>query len=138
MYLIISRNYELAEQYFTNSIRHDSSITEAWLNRGVSRFYQNKLDQAEKDLRYCREHGLRKDMDKVFYYLGRVNESKNDTAKAIAMYDSVLNYNPGQTKSIEKIMRLYANQKKYEKALEYSKGSVPKLSTEVTKIFWVA
>ncbi|MGM0649671.1 MAG: tetratricopeptide repeat protein [Bacteroidota bacterium] len=136
MYLIISREYQLAEESFTNSIKYDSSITEAWLNRGVARFYQKKLDQAEKDLRYCKNHGLRKDMDKVFYYLGRVNEYKKDTAQALAMYDSVLNYSPNQNKTIEKIRDIYAKQNNYQKALEYNKMLIENASPENDQV-WV-
>ncbi|MGC9331629.1 MAG: tetratricopeptide repeat protein [Bacteroidales bacterium] len=136
VYLIVGRDYETAETYFTKSIMYDSTIYESWLNRGVARFYQNKLDEAEQDLWYCKEHGFRKDKDKVFYYLGRVNEYKQDTAKAIVMYDSVLTYNPGQTKSIENIMRLYANQKKYEKALKYSNILVKNANPQNDKV-WV-
>jgi len=136
MYLIISREYQLAEKCFTNSIKYDSSITEAWLNRGVARFYQNKFDQAEKDLWYCKEHVLKKDMDKVFYYLGRVSEYKKDTAQALAMYDSVLNYSPHQNKTIEKIRDIFAKQKKYQKALKYNDMLIENASPENDKV-WV-
>jgi tetratricopeptide (TPR) repeat protein len=136
IYLIIARDYQKAEDYFSKSIRYDSTIYEAFMNRGIARFYQNKLNQAEKDLIYSKKHGFRKDMDKVYHYLARVYESQNDTTKAIAMYDSVLNYNPGQIKSIEKIMHLYANQKKYEKALQYSNMLVNNASPKNDKV-WV-
>ncbi|MFW5805380.1 MAG: tetratricopeptide repeat protein, partial [Bacteroidales bacterium] len=136
IYLIIARDYQKAEDYFSKSIRYDSTIYEAFMNRGIARFYQNKLNQAEKDLIYSKKHGFRKDMDKVYHYLARVYESQNDTTKAIAMYDSVINYNPGQIKSIEKIMHLYANQKKYEKALQYSNMLVNNASPKNDKV-WV-
>ncbi|MEA3447446.1 MAG: hypothetical protein U9Q98_03200 [Bacteroidota bacterium] len=136
IYLIVARDNKKAEENFTNAIKHDSTIYEAWMNRGVARFYQNKLEQAEEDLNYCKEHGFRKDMDKVFYYLGRINEYKKDTAQALTMYDSVLNYSPNQNKTIEKIRDIFTKQKNYKKALEYNDILIENASPENDKV-WV-
>lgn len=120
IYLIIGREYERAEGYFTRCLQIDSTVTEAWLNRGVARYHQEKYKQSKRDLQHCIQSGLEKDMDKAFYYLGMIAETRGDTAKAIAMYDSVLNYSPGQPRSLEKLQSIYAASNAYEKALEYN------------------
>ncbi|MFO7789378.1 MAG: tetratricopeptide repeat protein [Bacteroidales bacterium] len=136
IYLIVARDNQKAEENFTNAIKHDSTIYEAWMNRGVARFYQKKLEEAEDDLNYSKKHGFRKDKDKVFYYLGRINEYKKDTAQALAMYDSVLNYSPDQNKTIEKIRDIYAEQNNYQKALEYNEMLIENAGPENDKV-WV-
>jgi tetratricopeptide (TPR) repeat protein len=136
IYLIIGREYPKAEQYFSRCLRIDSTVTEAWLNRGVARYYQEEYKQAKRDLQHCIQSGLEKDMDKAFYYLGMIAENQGDTTKAIAMYDSVLTYSPEQPKSLEKLQNLYAADKAYQKALEYNARLRKKASPKNDQV-WV-
>ncbi|MFP4664711.1 MAG: glycosyltransferase family 39 protein [Bacteroidales bacterium] len=136
IYLIIGREYERAEGYFSRCLRIDSTVTEAWLNRGVARYHQEKYKQAKSDLQRCVQSGLEKDMDKAFHYLGMIAETRGDTTKAIAMYDSVLTYSPEQPKSLEKLQNIHAAGESYQKALEYN-GRLRKTASPKNDQVWV-
>lgn len=102
IYMIIGRDYNTAERYFTGCIERDTTIPEAYMNRGVCRFYLKKYDESLSDLESSKSFNMEKEMDKIFYYSGQIYEIKGEYEKAIEAYDSALIYNPSQANIIEK------------------------------------
>ncbi len=102
IYMIIGRDYNTAERYFTGCIERDTTIPEAYMNRGVCRFYLKKYDESLSDLESSKSFNMEKEMDKIFYYSGQIYEIKGEYEKAIEAYDSALFYNPSQANIIEK------------------------------------
>ncbi len=83
IYLIIARNYEKAKIYFDNCIELDSTLDEAYLNRGMANYYLKNYNQSINDLeKHYKFDKTGKNTDKVFYYIGLSYLAKGDTTKA--------------------------------------------------------
>lgn len=136
IYLIIGRDYPTAETYFTNCISIDTTIPETYMNRGVSRYYQDKFELALQDLKKCQNFEMEKEFDKVYYYTGLIYERNKDTALAIQMFDSALVYSPRQIKILEKQKDIAFIQKRYNDALSYNDKIISLISKDDDKL-WV-
>jgi tetratricopeptide (TPR) repeat protein len=119
IYMIIGRDYNTAETYFTKCIQTDSSIPEAYMNRGVSRYHLGKLQAAKIDLEKSKAFRLESELGKTFYYLGQIHEQFHDTIQAKQAYDSAFHYNPEQKRIIEKQVNLAKAQENWKEALSY-------------------
>ncbi|MDA3910869.1 MAG: glycosyltransferase family 39 protein [Bacteroidales bacterium] len=119
IYMIIGRDYKTAETYFTKCIQADSSIPEAYMNRGVSRYHLGKLQAAKNDLETSNAFRMESELGKTFYYLGQVYEQLHDTIQAIQAYDSAFYYNPDQKRILEKQVNLAKVQQNWNDALFY-------------------
>jgi tetratricopeptide (TPR) repeat protein len=81
IYLIIERDYVTAKTYFDKCIELDSTLDEAYLNRGIANYYLNNYDQSIKDVqRHYKIAKSDENFDKVFYYTGLSLLAKGDTA----------------------------------------------------------
>ena len=83
IYLIIARDYEKAKIYFDKCIELDSTLDEAYLNRGMANYYLKNYNQSINDLeKHYKFDKTGKNTDKVFYYIGLSYLAKGDTTKA--------------------------------------------------------
>jgi len=136
IYMIIGRDYETAETYFTKCIRADSSIPEAYMNRGVSRFYLGKLQAAQKDLEKSKSFRFEPELGKTFYYLGQIYEQLHDTTQAKMAYDSAFYFNPDQKRILENQVSLAISQKNWKEALYYQEKMTTLANPKNDKV-WV-
>jgi len=136
IYMIIGRDYQLAENYFTKCIQADSSIPEAYMNRGVSRFHLNKLQTAKTDLEKSKAFRFESEMGKIFYYLGQIHENMHDTIQAKQAYDSAFYYNPEQKGILKKQVKLAESQRNWKDALFYQE-KLTKLANPKDDKVWV-
>ena len=83
IYLIIGKDYKLAKTYFNQCIANDSTLNEAYLNRGIANYYLNYYEQCIEDL--VMHESLANDShnaDKIYYYTGKSQLALGDTIES--------------------------------------------------------
>lgn len=80
IYLILERDYITAKSFFDKCIELDSTLDEAYLNRGIANYYLNNYTQSIKDVQKHYNIALsNENFDKVFYYTGLAQLAIGDT-----------------------------------------------------------
>ncbi|MDD4236841.1 MAG: hypothetical protein PHF99_12580 [Bacteroidales bacterium] len=119
IYLIIARNYEKAKIYFDNCIELDSTLDEAYLNRGMANYYLKNYNQSINDLeKHYKFDKTGKNTDKVFYYIGLSYLAKGDTTKANTNLLKTLEINDVSNVVIADIKETFVKNNNYDLAIK--------------------
>jgi tetratricopeptide (TPR) repeat protein len=102
--IIHNRNGDIQDAIddFNTALDIDSSLAEAFLNRGNSYFLSGQHDAALSDYDQALALGLSKPW-LAWYNIGLAYEAKKDTAKAREAYQKALDLNPGFTQAQMKL-----------------------------------
>jgi tetratricopeptide (TPR) repeat protein len=87
--MIIYKNYTLAEQQFSQSIKADSTVASSYLNRGITNYYLKKYKQSISDLdAYVNKNKniSDKEFDKAFLFTAKSKLELGDTLSATNYY----------------------------------------------------
>jgi len=83
-----NRSWELAINYFSKSIEHNSANADAYYQRGVAHYWSDNLDKSIYDCRKCIE--LKPEYVEAYFSLGRLYEKAGRAQDAIGSYNQFL------------------------------------------------
>lgn len=121
IYLIIYKDYSTATHYFDICIKLDSSIDEAFLNRGIAAFSLKQYTEAKLDLNHYLSLS-EKMQEKAFYYLAKSHIETGDTATGDTYFIKVIDTNTSTKQINEEIFDYFFFRKKYNEAIMAAKS----------------
>lgn len=118
IYLIIARDYTLAKSYFDQCLEVESTLDEAFLNRGIANFYLNEYNNCIEDMiEYQKLVKTDKNFEKVFYYLGRSYYALGDSINGRKYLLETLSVPHTSDAVIKDIQKFFADNDDYISAI---------------------
>ncbi|HEY5714193.1 MAG TPA: tetratricopeptide repeat protein [Candidatus Gracilibacteria bacterium] len=107
----------LAKHFADLAIKDEIGYIDAWVLRGYSYFLMQQYQVAEADFRHA--YSLDTTRPETQYFLGLTLYELENYEEAVLYFEQVLEYDFEFSESVRwKLVEIFSNQKKYEKALE--------------------
>jgi len=116
---LLKKNYEDALHYFNTATDLNSENSDAWLQKGIVKFFQNNYQDAINDLFFCTE--LKPEDSPAYYYLALCYEKQGKNEVALQSAETAVQYDSLSSDSWFKAASLAYSIEDYPKAIKYYK-----------------
>ncbi len=113
------KDYKNALYYLNISIDSNSENSDAWLQKGITEYYQSDYQNAVNDLFFCTE--LKPEEDQAYYYLALCYEAQGKDEVALQSVETALQYDSLNPDSWFEAASLAYNINDYPKSINYYK-----------------
>ncbi len=113
------RDYENALFYFNTATDLNPENSDAWLQKGITKYYQNNYQDAINDLFFCTE--LTPEKSQAYYYLSLCYDAQGKKEVALQSAETAVEYDSTDSESWFEAASLAYNIKDYSKSIKYYK-----------------
>jgi len=113
------QDYKNALVYFNTATNLNSENSDAWLQKGITEYYQNNYQEAINDLFFCTE--LIPEESQAYYYLSLCYEAQGKIEVALQSAETAVEYDSTDSESWFEAANLAYSIQNYSKSIKYYK-----------------
>ncbi|XP_053165751.1 intraflagellar transport protein 88 homolog isoform X2 [Hemicordylus capensis] len=128
-------DYEKAAEFYKESLRNDSSCTEALYNIGLTYKKLNRLDEALDS--FLKLHAILRNSAQVLFQIASIYEIMEDPNQAIEWLMQLISVVPTDSHALAKLGELYDNEGDKSQAFQYYYESYRYFPSNIEVIEWL-
>ncbi|KAL7983341.1 hypothetical protein Chor_000217, partial [Crotalus horridus] len=133
--IFINGDYEKAAEFYKESLRNDSSCTEALYNIGLSYKKLNRLDEALDS--FLKLHAILRNSAQVLFQIASIYELMEDPNQAIEWLMQLISVVPTDSHALAKLGELYDSEGDKSQAFQYYYESYRYFPSNIEVIEWL-